>query len=126
MEYRSDFVILHPTDPARGNGRILYEVNNRGRIMLFANMCAGAAGNTPQTAADLGNAFPLRLGFTLVWSGWDAGAPKATGLSLDAPVASDGEHRSCGASARSSCPAPGSACCRRSGCRTRPPAGMRR
>jgi hypothetical protein len=89
-EYRSDFVILHPTDPARGNGRILYEVNNRGRIMLFANMCAGAAGNTPQTAAELGNALPLRLGFSLVWSGWDPGAPKATGLSLDAPEASDG------------------------------------
>ncbi len=90
VEYRSDFVILRPTDPARGNGRILYEVNNRGRIMLFANMCAGAAGNTPQTAAELGNAFPLRLGFSLVWSGWDPGAPKATGLSLEAPVASDG------------------------------------
>jgi hypothetical protein len=89
VDYRSDFVILHPTDPARGNGRILYEVNNRGRIMLFANMCAGAAGNTPQTAADLGNAFPLRLGFSLVWSGWDPGAPKATGLSLEAPVIAD-------------------------------------
>ena len=30
-------------------------------------------------------------GFTLVWSGWDPGAPRANGgLSLDAPVASDG------------------------------------
>ncbi|HVC63076.1 MAG TPA: alpha/beta hydrolase domain-containing protein [Acetobacteraceae bacterium] len=90
VEYRSDFVILHPADPARGNGRMLYEVNNRGRIMLFANLCAGAAGNTPRTAAELGNALPLRLGFSLVWSGWDPGAPKATGLSLDAPVATDG------------------------------------
>ena len=90
VEYRSDFVVLQPTDPARGNGRILYEVNNRGRIMLFANMCAGVAGNTPKTAADLGNAFPLRLGYSLVWSGWDPGAPKATGLSLEVPVASDG------------------------------------
>jgi len=91
VAYSSDFVILHPTDPTRGNGRILYEVNNRGRIMLFANLCAGAAGNTPQSAADLGNALPLRLGFSLVWSGWDPGAPKATGLSLEAPVASNGE-----------------------------------
>lgn len=89
VEYRSDFVILTPADPARGNGRILYEVNNRGRIMLFANLCAGAAGNTPQTAAELGNALPLRLGFTLVWNGWDAGAPQATGLALDAPVATE-------------------------------------
>ncbi len=89
VEYRSDFVILHPADPALGNGRILYEVNNRGRIMLFANMCAGAAGNTPKTAAELGNALPLRLGYSLVWSGWDPGAPSTTGLSLDVPVATD-------------------------------------
>jgi hypothetical protein len=86
VAYRSDFVLLRPADPALGNGRLLYEVNNRGRIMLFANLCAGAAGNEPKTAADLGNALPLRLGFSLLWTGWDAGAPKATGLSLEAPV----------------------------------------
>jgi hypothetical protein len=91
VEYRSDFVILRPTDPAKGNGRILYEVNNRGRIMLFANLCAGAAGNRPETAADLGNALPLHRGFTLIWSGWDPGAPKPTGLSLDVPIASNGD-----------------------------------
>ena len=56
---------------------------------MLANLCAGTTGNTWPTAAELGNALPLRLGFTLVWSGWDAGAPKATGLSLDAPVATD-------------------------------------
>jgi len=89
VEYRSDFVVLHPAEPARGNGRILYEVNNRGRIMMLANLCAGAAGNSWKTATELGNALPLRLGFTLVWSGWDAGAPKATGLSLETPVATD-------------------------------------
>ena len=90
IEYRSDICILRPADPERGNGRILYEVNNRGRIMLFANLCAGKAGNQPQTAADLGNALPLRRGFTLVWSGWDPGAPRANGgLGLDAPVATN-------------------------------------
>ncbi|MFL5279963.1 MAG: alpha/beta hydrolase domain-containing protein [Rhodopila sp.] len=86
VEYRSDFVLLRPADAARGNGRLLYEVNNRGRIMLFANLCAGAAGNQPQTAGELGNALPLRLGFSLLWTGWDPGAPKATGLSLEVPV----------------------------------------
>ena len=89
VEYRSDFVVLHPTEPARGNGRVLYEVNNRGRIMMLANLCAGITGNAWQSPAELGNALPLRLGFTLVWSGWDARAPKATGLSLETPVATD-------------------------------------
>jgi len=91
VEYRSDICILRPMDAAKGNGRILYEVNNRGRIMLFANLCAGKVGNQPATAADLGNALPLKRGFTLVWSGWDAGAPRANGgLGLEAPVATDG------------------------------------
>jgi hypothetical protein len=90
VAYRSDICILRPADPERGNGRILYEVNNRGRIMLFANLCAGKPGNQPATAADLGNALPLRLGFTLVWAGWDPGAPRANGgLGLDAPIATD-------------------------------------
>ena len=86
VDYRSDFVLLRPADAAKGNARLLYEVNNRGRIMLFANLCAGAAGNQPTTAEDLGNALPLRLGFSLLWTGWDPGAPKATGLSLEVPV----------------------------------------
>ena len=86
VAYRSDFILLRPADAARGNGRLLYEVNNRGRIMLFNNLCAGAAGNHPVKPEDLGNALPLRLGFPLLWSGWDPGAPKATGLSLEVPA----------------------------------------
>ncbi len=35
---RSDIRILRPANPEHGNGRILYEVNNRGRMMLFANL----------------------------------------------------------------------------------------
>lgn len=89
VEYATDIFILRPQDPARGNGRILYEVNNRGRKMLFGNIADGPQGvNDPKTTADLGNGFPLRLGFTIVWSGWDPDAPRANmGLALAAPVA---------------------------------------
>ena len=86
VPYSTDIVLMRPADPAKGNGRLLYEVNNRGRIMLFANLCAGTLGNQPATAADLGNALPLSLGFSLLWTGWDAAAPKSTGLSIDVPV----------------------------------------
>lgn len=91
VDYKADFFILRPKDPVRGNGRILYEVNNRGRKMLFGNLADGPQGvNDPQTMADLGNAFPLRRGFTVVWSGWDPDAPRANmGLALTAPVAVD-------------------------------------
>jgi hypothetical protein len=83
VAYRSDIILLRPENP---NGRLLYEVNNRGRIMIFANLCAGATGNVPASEADLGNALPLKRGFAMLWSGWDPGAPKSTGLGLDVPV----------------------------------------
>ncbi len=94
VEYTTDFYILRPRDFAKGNGRILYEVNNRGRKMLFGNIADGPQGvNDPQKMADVGNGFPLRQGYTIVWSGWDPDAPRANlGLGLAAPVAtSDGQ-----------------------------------
>ncbi|MBS0550516.1 MAG: hypothetical protein JSR24_22385 [Proteobacteria bacterium] len=91
VEYATDFFVLRPKDPAKGNGRLLYEVNNRGRKMLVGNICDGPQGmNDPRTVADLGNGFPLRQGWTIVWSGWDPDAPRANmGLGLTAPVATD-------------------------------------
>jgi len=91
VEYATDVFILRPKDSTRGNGRILYEVNNRGRKMLFGNIADGPQGvNDPKTMADVGNGFPLRRGYTLVWSGWDPDAPRANmGLALTAPVATD-------------------------------------
>ena len=91
VEYTADFYILRPKDPAKGNHRILYEVNNRGRKMLFGNIADGPQGiNDPQKVADLGNAFPLHRGYTVVWSGWDPDAPRVNlGLGLVAPVATD-------------------------------------
>ena len=83
--------MLRPKDPAKGNGRLLYEVNNRGRKMLFGNIADGPQGvNDPKTMADVGNGFPMRRGWTIVWSGWDPDAPRANkGLGLTAPVATD-------------------------------------
>ncbi|MGO8919883.1 MAG: hypothetical protein ACLQJR_28620 [Stellaceae bacterium] len=89
VEYRCDLFILRPADPAKGNGRLLYEVNNRGRKLLFANLCAAPAGNDLKTRADFGDGLPLRLGFTLVWSGWDATVNRANaalGLSAPSPL----------------------------------------
>jgi hypothetical protein len=89
VEYQTDFFVLRPADPARGNGRLLYEVNNRGRKLLFANLCQGAQGNDLKTSADFGDGLPLRLGFTIAWSGWDATIARGTaslGLSAVVPA----------------------------------------
>jgi hypothetical protein len=89
VEYATEVHVLRPCDPALGNGGLLHEVNNRGRKMLFGTLAdAPGGGNDPRSADDFGNRFPLSLGFTLVWSGWDPDAPTARGgLALQAPVA---------------------------------------
>jgi hypothetical protein len=89
VEYATEVHLLRPRDPSRGNGRLLLEITNRGRKMLFANLGDAAAGsNLPRSADEFGNGFPMRLGFTLAWAGWDPLAPRGKdGLVLQAPVA---------------------------------------
>lgn len=96
VEYETDLFILRPADPARGNGRMLYEVNNRGRKFLFPWLMDGpvqavGATNDPRTAAHAGNGLFLRMGYTIVWSGWDPDAPRANnGMAMTVPVATAG------------------------------------
>ena len=125
VEYTTDIFILRPKDPAKGNGRILYEVNNRGRKMLFGNIADGPQGvNDPKTMADVGNGFPMRQGYTIVWSGWDPDAPRANmGLGLSAPVASDNGKPIIKTSARSSSRARASATWKPSSSPTKRPRG---
>ena len=90
--YRADVCIMRPADPAAGNGRLLYEVANRGRPLLFGHLCGGTARGVDDIGqmTHLGDALPLRRGFTVVWSGWDPDDRRATGgMTLDAPVATE-------------------------------------
>jgi hypothetical protein len=92
VEYATEVVILRPADPARANGRLLYDVTNRGRKMVFAAVYEGhraspAEQNAMRSAAAVGNAIPLRGGTTIVWSGWDPEAPRANdGLRIEIPM----------------------------------------
>jgi hypothetical protein len=73
VEYSADFDILRPADPAKGNGTLLYDVNNRGNkrvIHLLNDVPASNALDTPESAGD---GFLMRHGFTLAWSGWIPG-----------------------------------------------------
>ena len=91
VEYETDFFMLRPLDPARGNGVIFYEVNNRGRKALLTRVDeAPADNNDPRTILDAGLGFTLGRGYTVVWSGWDPDAPRANnGLAARFPVATD-------------------------------------
>src|SRR3954468_8188395 len=94
VEYSADFDILTPADKAKGNGTLLYDVNNRGNkrvIHLLNDVPASNALDAPEQAGD---GFLMRHGFTVVWSGWIPGMPKAANvLRLDVPNASGVEQR---------------------------------
>ena len=88
VEYSSEFFLLRPQDPSRGNGALLYEVSNRGRkgMLGFFN---GAAGSLdPSEKRHFGDGFLLQQGFTLLWLGWQFDPPRSPGLiRLTTPVA---------------------------------------
>jgi hypothetical protein len=93
VEYATDFFILCPAEPRRGSGMLVYDVTNRGakRILsLIDDVPANdpVAVNDPKTARDAGLGFLLGRGHSIVWSGWDPGAPRANnGLGADFPTA---------------------------------------
>jgi hypothetical protein len=92
VEYATEFTLLRPADPARASGRLVHEVTNRGRKLLFTYLydAAGvpeAALNELRDARAVGGALPLAQGHVLLWNGWDPSAPRAGGnLLLEAPV----------------------------------------
>jgi hypothetical protein len=93
VEYETDFFILRPAEPSRTGGLLVYDVTNRGSKRLFQLLddAPGApvdAANDPKTAREAGIGFSLGHGYSLVWSGWDPGAPTSNnGLSGRFPTA---------------------------------------
>src|SRR5262245_3478717 len=71
VEFSSPFVILKPVDPAKGNHKIFYAINNRGNKQAISYFNFGQGGNNPSTAADVGDGFLMRLGYTIVDAGWE-------------------------------------------------------
>jgi hypothetical protein len=71
VEFSSPFVILKPVDVAKGNHKIFYAINNRGNQQAISYFNFGRGGNNPLTAADVGDGFLLRLGYTIVDAGWE-------------------------------------------------------
>ena len=87
VEFSADFRILRPGDPARGNGRLLLDVLNRGKALALRNINS-APDVAPDAPLDPGNGFLMRQGYTLVWCGWQHDVPDAPGLlRINAPEA---------------------------------------
>lgn len=91
VEYSADLYILKPLDSSRGNGRVFFEVNNRGRLLSFRQIHdVRSGGGDPTAAEDAGNGFLMRQGYTFVSSGWDVTARAGRDrLTISVPVATN-------------------------------------
>lgn len=95
VEYEADFFIMRPADSARGNRKLIYDVTNRGRKVIHWRLMDGkpksvASANDPKNPEDAGNGILFRLGYTIVWSGWDPEAPRASnGMSMRPVIATN-------------------------------------
>jgi hypothetical protein len=95
VEYEADFFLLRPVDAARGNGKLIYDVTNRGRKyihwrLMDARTKSVAQANDPRTLEDAGNGLLFRMGYTFVWSGWDPDAPRANnGMGMKPVIATN-------------------------------------
>ena len=79
VEFSADFRILRPDDPAKGNGRLLLDVLNRGKALALRNINS-APDIAPDATLDPGNGFLMRQGYTVAWCGWQHDVPDAPGL----------------------------------------------
>ena len=90
VEFFSDFYIIRPRDPERGNGSVLVEVSNRGVRSAMRQFNRGGPSPDPENDADLGDKFLMRFGFTVAWVGWEfdlAAGPDR--MRITVPVATD-------------------------------------
>ena len=88
VEFRADLDILKPVDLARGNGCLLYDVNNRGNKTALRAFNDSPPDNDPLTTVAAGNGFLMRQGYTVIWSGWQGDLVAGDGLlTADLPEA---------------------------------------
>src|SRR5262245_48707437 len=90
VEFFSDFYILAPKDPAKGNGAIFYDVNNRGNKLALRMFNNAPGGNDLDKKGNEGDGFLMRRGYTVVWCGWIGELlPGDQRLLLQPPLASE-------------------------------------
>ncbi|HRH98569.1 MAG TPA: hypothetical protein PLB55_21685, partial [Prosthecobacter sp.] len=91
VESWTDFFLLKPVDAAKGNGVLLYDVNNRGNMLALWTFNDGERTNDPKTEAHAGHGFLMKHGFSVLWCGWngEVQADDTQRLLCGLPIATD-------------------------------------
>ncbi len=88
VEFTADIALLVPADPSRGNGRLLYDVVNRGNKPVLGHMNDARQSNDLLADGVAGNGFLMRRGFSVLWSAWQGDIlPVEHRMTIDVPVA---------------------------------------
>jgi hypothetical protein len=87
----TDFFLLKPVESKKGNGQLLYDVNNRGNMLALWTFNDGGRTNDPRTEAEAGHGFLMRHGFSVLWCGWngEVQADETQRLLCGPPIATD-------------------------------------
>jgi hypothetical protein len=88
VEFSADFYILKPVDPAKGNGRLLYEVGNRGGKAILVRFQGAKGSRDPASAQEIGDGRLMQEGYTLAWMGWQWDVPNGQ-MRMNMPIATD-------------------------------------
>src|SRR6202008_4287751 len=70
VEYRVEFCLLAPVEPARDSGWLFYEVLNRGNKLAMSRVNNAAPSLTPNRLEDPGNGFLMHQGHAVLWTAW--------------------------------------------------------
>lgn len=84
VEFSADFIAIRPQAAGKGNGSMILEVPNRGHAGIITLVDSGNSDLT-----NVGDAWLLRNGFTVVAVGWQWDAPGENALRLYAPIAKE-------------------------------------
>jgi Alpha/beta hydrolase domain len=90
VEASADFYMLKPVDARKGNGRLFYEVGNRGGKSILTTFQKASGSPDPTTDAEFGDGALMRQGFTLLWMGWQWDVPVRPGvMRMEMPIATE-------------------------------------
>ncbi len=88
VEFQADFSVVMPVAPARGNGRVIVELPNRGRRRLVPMLNCAPLDAPIAREAHPGDGFLFERGFTVASIGWQWDVYKSDSMmGLEAPVA---------------------------------------
>lgn len=95
VHFAADFCLLQPDDPARGSGRLLMDVLNRGRKLMPGMMHRFRAPlGPPSDDVEAGDGLLFRRGWSVAWVGWQwdvIRGPGQMGLVAPQAVGPDGQ-----------------------------------